>query len=446
MNTPICDFVKKYNSENKLRLHMPGHKGESFLGIESFDITEIEGADVLYNSNGIILESQKNASLLFDTEKTLYSTEGSSLSIRAMLYLACVFGKSKGKKPLIAAGRNAHKSFLTAAAVLDIDIDWLYSDKEGNYLSFEISEEQLENYLKSNSPSAVYLTTPDYLGNILDIKSLSRICKKHNVLLLVDNAHGAYLKFLPESCHPISLGADMCCDSAHKTLPVLTGGGYLHISKKAPKELSDMAERALSLFASTSPSYLILQSLDYANNYIANGYRERLKSYIEKISELKNTLVKAGYNLIGKEPLKLTIDAKKYGYTGIELAKILSDELICEFYDPDYLVMMLTPENGEEALEKIEKLLLEIPKKHPIDTKPPIITKVQKRISPREALFSVGKDLPIKDCEGLILSTPTVSCPPAIPIMVCGEEIDSKIIEVFNYYGIKTCNVIDLYN
>lgn len=446
MNTPICDFVKKYNSENKFRLHMPGHKGNGFLGIENLDITEIEGADVLYNSNGIIAESQKNTSLLFDTKKTLYSTEGSSLSIRAMLYLAFVFAKSKGKKPFIAAGRNAHKSFLTAAAVLDIDIDWLYPEKEGNYLSFDISAEQLDYYLKKNNPSAVYLTSPDYLGNILDIKALSEVCKKHGVLLIVDNAHGAYLKFLPESLHPISLGADMCCDSAHKTLPVLTGGSYLHISKNAPEELSDMAEKAFSLFASTSPSYLILQSLDYANYYIANGYRERLKSYIDKISELKNNLKINGYSIIGKEPLKLTIEAKKYGYTGIELAKILSDEIICEFYDPDYLVMMLTPENGEDVLKIIEETLLNIPKKEKINAKPTALSKPIKRISPREALFSLGKDLPVKDCKGLVLSSPTVSCPPAIPIVVCGEEIDENAIELFKYYGIKDCNVIDLYN
>ena len=445
MKTPICDFIKKYNNDKKLRLHMPGHKGVGFLGIENMDITEIDGADVLYNSSGIILESQKNAASLFDTAKTLYSTEGSSLSIRAMIYLAYVYGKSIGKKPIIAAGRNAHKSFLTTAAILDLEIDWLYPDKEGNVISCEISESTLDNYLSSNNPSAVYLTSPDYLGNILDIKSLSKVCKKHNVLLIVDNAHGSYLKFLSESLHPISLGADICCDSAHKTLPVLTGGGYLHISKNAPKELLGMAETAMSIFASTSPSYLILQSLDYANEYLSSGYKEKLKAYIEKISKLKDELMLSGYNFIGEEPLKLTVDAKKYGYTGTELAKLLSKDIVCEFYDPDYLVMMLTPENGEEALEKIKKAMLRIPKKNSIKSKTPIITRPIKRLSPKEALFSVSEELPINECGGMILASPTVSCPPAIPIVVCGEEVDDEAIELFKYYGIKTCNVIDLY-
>ena len=107
METPICDFVRDYAKENTLRLHMPGHKGKDFLGIESFDITEIDGADVLYSADGIIEESQNNASSLFGTRKTLYSCEGSSLSIRAMLYLVKIYGNTKNEKAFIAAARCA---------------------------------------------------------------------------------------------------------------------------------------------------------------------------------------------------------------------------------------------------------------------------------------------------------------------------------------------------
>jgi arginine/lysine/ornithine decarboxylase len=119
-----------------------------------------------------------------------------------------------------------------------------------------------------------------------DIKSISAICKKHGVLLIVDNAHGAYLEFLSEPMHPIKLGADICCDSAHKTLPVLTGGAYLHISPESAKLFADKAKKSLALFGSTSPSYLILQSLDAANKYIADGYREKLAEFIKAVIDI----------------------------------------------------------------------------------------------------------------------------------------------------------------
>ena len=113
---------------------------------------------------------------------------------------------------------------------------------------------------------AFYLTSPDYLGGMQDIAALSAVCDAHGVPLLVDNAHGAYLRFLPGgSRHPIDLGAAACCDSGHKTLPVLTGGAYLHLGPKAPVQEESTVRSALALFGSTSPSYLILQSLDACN-------------------------------------------------------------------------------------------------------------------------------------------------------------------------------------
>ena len=445
MNTPICDFVKKYAEDAKLRLHMPGHKGKSFLGPEHLDITEIDGADVLYHARGIIKQSEDNAATLFGTQKTVYSCEGSSLAIRAMLYLALMHAKSCGKKPIIAAGRNAHKTFLTAAALLDLDISWIYPEKSESVVSCEISAEYLEKILLDmpEPPTAVYITSPDYLGNVADIAALAKVCRKHGVLLLVDNAHGAYLGFLEESLHPIALGADACCDSAHKTLPVLTGGAYLHISANAPKVFSNLAENAMSLFASTSPSYLIMQSLDYANKYIAEGYKARLAEFCKKLDALKTRLIKAGYTLIGNEPLKLTVSAKAYGYKGDELANILLKErIVCEFSDPDYLVLMFTPENSDEDLNALEKALLQIEKKDEIKGKMPLMAKPIKKLSPREAMLAPCERVKVIECKGRVLASANVSCPPAIPILVCGEVIDESAVSLLNYYGITECDVV----
>ncbi len=423
---------------------MPGHKGENLLGFEHLDITEIKGADSLFEAGSIIRESEENASSLFCCD-TFFSAEGSSLCIRAMLYLSLLYAKKAGKAPLVLVGRNAHKTFLSALALLDLDVQWLYNENS-SYLSCDIDAEILEKELSSMKikPVAVYLTSPDYLGNVLDIKEISKVCKNHDVLLLIDNAHGAYLKFLEESRHPVDLGADMCCDSAHKTLPVLTGGAYLHISKNADSMLSQKAKTALSLFASTSPSYLILQSLDKCNEYLDNGYKERLSAFIEKVSVLKETLKNNGYILKGDEPLKITISAKPYGYTGFELAEKLREKNIeCEFSDPDFLVLMLSPSVNECDLLEIERALLGIEKREEISDTPPLFIKPEKAMSVREAVLSLSKTVDVKDSVGKVLATSNVFCPPAVPIVVCGERISESALSVFSYYGVEECEVVD---
>lgn len=443
MKTPICDFISEYIKSEKFRLHMPGHKGKSFLGIEEYDITEIDGADVLYDANGIIKESEENAAKLFGAKKTVYSAEGSSLSIRAMLYLAVLHAKENGRKPIIAAGRNAHRVFMTAAALLDFEIAWIFPETEENIISCDISPEYLDNFLSKEKPSAVYITSPDYLGNIADIKGISDVCKKHGALLLVDNAHGAYLGFLRENMHPIALGADICCDSAHKTLPVLTGGAYLHISENAPDIMSVCAENAMSIFASTSPSYIIMQSLDMANKYIADGYPERLEKTAISVKNLKNRLADYGFDIIGNEPMKLTMSPKNMGYTGEEIAGIFSANGVeCEFYDPDFAVMMFTPEIGNGEIEHIGNILLNIEKREIITEKPPALSVPERAMTVREAVFSPSEEIDVSECEGRILASSAISCPPAIPIVVCGEKIDKSAIECFEYYGIKKCRVV----
>ena len=445
MKTPICDFVKQYAQQNALRLHMPGHKGYSLLGMESLDITEIDGADVLYHPQGIIRESQDNAAKLFGAAKTVYSAGGATLCIQAMVHLLGMYAVRNGKAPLIAAGRNAHKSFLSAAALCGADISWIWSKKQVDAVSCLIAPEVLEQHLcqMEQMPVAVYITSPDYLGNLADIRGLSAVCRKYGVLLAVDNAHGAYLRFLPEDKHPLTLGADICCDSAHKTLPVLTGGAYLHLSASAPRLFFEQSENAMSLFATTSPSYLILQSLDAANAYLEDNYKARLEAYISQIAQTKKRLENVGYVFMGQEPLKLTLDTKAYGYTGRSLAqRLLEQGLVCEFSDPDYVVLMLTPENGGDALERLEGALLSIEKKPAITQRMPALERPTVRMTPRQALMTVSEPCAVKDSLGKVLGSPTVSCPPAIPIVVCGEEINGSVIRVMEYYGIEKVNIL----
>ena len=449
MNTPICDFVARYADEQKMRLHMPGHKGRDdfFKGRSpaSLDITEIDGADVLYHADGIIRQSEQNASKLFDSAKTLYSTEGSSLSIRAMLYLTLLYGRTLGRRPVIAACRNAHQTLMTAAALLDMSVQFVYPRQPTSLLSCAVSASDFECALQdmTEKPLALYVTSPDYLGHMADIEELAAACHRHEMLLLVDNAHGAYLQFLSPSRHPLALGADVVSDSAHKTLPVLTGGGYLHIGKGAPASFLSQAEKAMSMFASTSPSYLILSSLDSANRYLAEGYAERLSAFGMRVALMKKHLEEYGYTLVGEEILKLTLVPKAFGYTGAELAHILLEKgIVTEFYDRDFTVMMLTPEITKEELDRLEETLLSIQRRSPIQEAPPPPTAPRRAISIREALFSDVEELPTAMCRGRILATAALTCPPAIPIAVCGEVIDDAVIKALLYYGNDKCLVV----
>ena len=444
MDTPICDFVSAYGKGKPLRLHMPGHKGKTVLGIEDRDITEIGGADELFHPHGVILKSEENTSSLFGAGKTVYSTEGSSLCIRAMVYLALLWGKERGRKPVILAGRNAHKAFLSAAALLDADVRWLYPEKEQNLISCEITGPGLEKQLQAmtDKPAAVYVTSPDYLGHVLDIEALSAVCRRHDVLLLVDNAHGAYLKFLRPDRHPMTLGADLCCDSAHKTLPVLTGGAYLHISPKTPAILREQANRAMELFASSSPSYLILQSLDKCSALLSED-GGRMAAFAERIAEMKRKLTAYGYTLIGEEPFKITVSAKEFGYTGDELHDQLRKQSIeCEFSDPDFLTMMFTPALAESDLLRAENALLSIPQKERIGQKPPALPRPRRVLSIREAMLALTEEIPVEQAAGRVFADAQVGCPPCIPIIACGEEVDEAAIKCFRYYNIPMCRVV----
>ena len=443
MNTPIYDFVKNYISSDTARFHMPGHKGAPFIGCEAFDITEIGGADVLYSPNSIIAESENNATALFGSAHSFYSTEGSSLAIRAMLALAK--GTSDKKQPLILAARNAHKTFICACALLDLRVEWLCPETQSHVCGCDIPPNVLQKRLSEmkEKPDAVYITSPDYLGNIADVGGLAEVCDSFGVPLLVDNAHGAYLRFLPVSIHPIDLGATACCDSAHKTLPVLTGGAYLHIAKKAPREYTENARKCLSLFASTSPSYLILQSLDLCNAYLDGNYRAKLAACIHKAQSARAHAKKIGFFTLDTEPLKIVFDAKKSGYLGDGLAELLKKQGIeCEMSDPDYIVLMVTPETRDSDFHRLARALEAIGARTHIESPTLTVPSPNAILTPRQAILAPSETVPLNEAVGRICGAPTVACPPAVPIVISGELIKEEHIKLMKYYGYGSVEVV----
>ena len=441
MNTPILDFVNDYKQSNPVRFHMPAHKGE--VKGTQMDVTEIDGADSLFDAKGIIDQSEKNLSSLYGTNFSVYSTEGSTLAIKTMLALIYRYANDKGQKPLILATRNAHSSFLYGVGLLDVDVEWII-EENSCFLCSKVDEIVVEKKLKEMPilPTALYLTCPDYLGNMLSIEKIAKVCKKYGVLLAVDNAHGAYLNFLKENLHPINLGADMCSDSAHKTLPTLTGGAYLHISKRFDYFCKDQVKKVMKTFASTSPSYLILCSLDWTNKYVYEN-KEGFENCKQNVDELKEFCSNLGFDLVGQEPLKITLDCNSYGYYATEIVEILKKEnIIVEYYDKNYLVLMLSPLNTARDYQKLKNVLSRIEKRDriPIPTFRPI--NLKRKMSIKKALFSSEELLEVDNAEGRILSSINVSCPPAVPIVISGEQIDENAISVMKYYGVEKCFVV----
>lgn len=443
MNTPIFDFVDAYSHKGVSRFHMPGHKGKSFLGCEAYDITEISGADVLYYADGIIAESQRNAAQIFGAGATYYSTEGSTLCIKAMLKIA-TDKRAKGERRRIFAARGVHKAFVNACALLDIDVQWIYPSCATHECAASVTAAEVDAALAKadRKPQAVYITSPNYLGVVSDIRAISDTCKRHGVPLIVDNAHGAYLRFLENDMHPITEGAAMCADSAHKTLPVLTGGAYLHISKDY-SDYIDGAMDALSLFASTSPSYLTLASLDLCNKYMSEGYRDSLAGLCRRAERLRESIRMCDFSVLEGEPLKIVVSAVDSGYTGYELADLLlKSGVVCEFCDREYLVLMLTPENTSLDFERIESAFLSLEKREPIQILRTALCRPQKAASIREAMLAKSEKVSVSEAYGRILADAAISCPPAVPVVVSGEVIGKDEIELLKTYGVEYVKVV----
>ncbi len=436
MNTPICDFLEEYAEKNTLRMHMPGHKGIYNTGFISqsvfkYDITEIKNADSLFEADGIIMESEKIASELFKTKKTLFSVQGSTLAIQTMLGLM----KSENRK--VIASRNSHRAFLNACALLDLETEWIYPEYKFGIVSGKIKTEDIENALERNSgqPLCVYITSPDYLGGIADIKSISEICRKYDAPLLVDNAHGACTSFFEKSMHPIHLGADMCCDSAHKTLPALTGTAYLHI---ANEKYCENAKLMMSVFASTSPSYILLSSLDWCNSYIKNNIKKDLQRVIFEIKNLKASL-SYKYDFADGEPLHISIT----GIDGNNMAERLREYNIeCEYADFNCIVLLCSPVNSHEDFEKLKNALSEINPIRKFYNEKIVFPEPERAMSLRKAFFSPSELIDVEQAEGRICSSLNVPCPPAIPINVSGEIISAECIEIYRKYNIRKVNVV----
>ena len=426
IGTPIHDFLSSYAQSGTVRLHMPGGKGLAY----PFDITEISGADELYESSGIIRESERNAAALFGAAETCYSCGGATLAIQAMLYAA---REITGKR-CIAAGRYSHKSLLNAAVLLGLDIDWIYPDE---FLGCRLSPDAVRAAVNDGT-AAVFVNSVDYLGGECDIAAVSAVCRENGSLLLTDNAHGAYKVFTGD--HPLPLGADMTADSAHKTLPAITGTAYLHL---ADSRYYEPAKAGMALFGSSSPSYLMLDSLDLCNMYISEKRAEALEA-AERVSGLKRELSAEGIPLCVSDAMRITVDANGMGYTGAELARIMRERgAECEMSGNRYVVLLFSVVQPENDFRRTRDILLSIPRLKPVEPFVIPVIRPDKVMTVREAFLSRKETIPAERAAGRICAGVHSPCPPCVPLVMPGERISKELADVLSgYYGLPDIVVV----
>ena len=445
ITTPIYNFVRDFKGQNKSRFFMPGHKGchpydAALSQISQYDITEIKGADALFEASGIIGESENNAAQIFGSKATLYSTQGSTLGIQTMLSLLAQRGDT------IIAGRNAHMAFCNACALLRLKVYWILPESSDPYgVRGTITVPQIERALEE-CPEAVgvYLTSPDYLGNTVDIEQIAHICHQHDKLLCCDNAHGAYFITGPKKMHPIHLGADLCCDSAHKTLPVFTGGAYLHLGKQCPWDKEE-AKQKMAMFSSTSPSYLTLISLDLCNRYLSEQGINDFNLLYQRVDTLKRHWKKRGVALLDTpvDFAKITLDAAACGWDGEELADYLREcQIECEYANSCYVVLMTSPFLLEEDFKRLKQAVGQLPlfPKKEWDIVP--FTLPEQVLPIFEAMGKEWERIPLDQAVGRVSAQTIAACPPGVPVVVAGERIYKEIKNIYKNSGNFAVKVI----
>lgn len=425
----------KHRQKGFSPFHTPGHKNSGFIpeDIIRLDYTELPDTDSLYDADGIIYQTEQKLAKLFGTKRTIISSGGCTLAIQTMLALAA----EQGKKILFA--RNIHRSAVNACALLGIKPVWIMPQSKNGFFTGRITPDDVKKaFEKNKDASALYVTSPDYYGEICDIPELSHICRENNALLLVDNAHGSHLAFGSRNIHPISLGADMTACSLHKTLPVLTGGAVLNISDAV---IAEHAKQKMAIFGSTSPSYPIMASIDLCCDYLTEqggikAYRELEKriSRIKQLAEDRGLIMPKGLC----DPLRLCINTSQSGLTAEnQTAYFHKYKLEPEFCDGENAVFICTPFNNETDFQRLEEAIgyLKGNFKAKKSEKIPLPSVV---CTPREAVLSEIERVDVKSSLGRTAAESACPCPPGVPLIMPGELIDEGVRQSMINSGISS--------
>lgn len=440
----LLDATEKYLRQDPTRFHMPGHKGANIFGkcnftpLEQYDLTEIKGLDNLYESKGCISNLEEEISKILGF-KSIITTAGSTSCIQAMLASVCNPGDR------IIVDRNVHVSVINSMAVLNLAPIWLFRTPQKNCaFGSKVFAEDVKKMLNTNSDvKCVFLTGEDYYGFAPDILEISKVCLEHNVYLLVDNAHGAYYSFFNK--HPMQLGASMCCDSWHKTLPALTGAAVLLMQDGFD---THFVKKRMQIFSSSSPSYLVMLSMDICADYLYEEFETDFETFIERIAEFKCEIKRLGFDILNDNEasaMKLTISGLKLGISGIDLAGVLRDNCIePEYADYNCVVLLVNMFNRLQDFERLKKSLQNIQKRAPLPgVSYCVLAKPKVACNIRTAMFAKSKKIDVKKSIGCIAGQILPKCPPCVLVVMPGEVISEDVASILELCGYKFIDIIE---
>lgn len=443
---PLWAGLKLYKNEKITPFHMPGHKaGRAFtpewneILSGSFDVTEVPGTDDLHHPKGIIQEAEILAARAFGADNSFFLVNGTSCGVMAML-LAVL---SPGERVIVP--RNVHRSILNGLIFSGAVPVYIKPETENKWgMALGVTPESVQQALLNYPDSkAVFLVSPTYYGVVPELERIIDLVHSSGKPVLVDEAHGAHLAFHPE-LPPSSLfyGADLSAQGAHKTLSSLTQSAFLH--QKGDLVDFERVKQALRLVQSTSPSYLLMASLDLARRQMAEFGRSMLDRTLFQARKAR-TLIKnlSGFAALGPEEsgragfktldeTKLTVLTDKTGFTGWEIDRILRQRygIQAELAAYQHLLFMFTIGTTDEDVALLLQALQELDGKGELFCSSIDFSFIPEQVlSPREAYFQDRESLPLAEALGRIAGESVVPYPPGIPVLVPGERIDALVLE-----------------
>lgn len=461
--TPLLTALIESTLQDKVAFYAPGHKKgqgiepqlEHLLGKQVFraDLPELPELDNLFTPQGAIAKAQDLAAQCFGATSTWFLVNGSTCGIISAIVATCGAGDK------IILPRNIHQSAI-AGLIISGAIPIFVNPEHDSIsdITYSITPESLQQTLKQHPETkAVMVLHPSYQGICGDLKAIAKITARYNIPLLVDEAHGGHFAFHPQlPPSALSVGADLTVQSTHKVLGAMTQASMLHLqgNKIAPQAIS----KALGLMQSTSPSYLLLASLDAARKQMATqGEALMIKTLkladlarkalatIPKIALLEFT-AKPGFKYL--DPTRLTVDISQLGITGYQADEILHQQLgvTCELPLLHHLTFIITFGNTEQDIEQLIKaftILSSYPQPQTLkifQSQPLKIS--QSPLSPREAYFAATETIPFNQASDRICGELICPYPPGIPILMPGEVITKEAInylqQVLNSGGVIT--------